>query len=140
MIPVALLKAASLVSALGIVAATLPNGDVERYLFRDVPEGVQVAVERLDARTNVKNLERRLLPRGRYGWHIDEERRSVILAAPGSTPGVVRRAYVLSAWIDLTPDPLVAPHPRQAFSFYAPTRKDAEALRDRLGKALASSR
>ena len=136
MIPVALLKAASLVSALGIVAVTLPNGDVERYLFRDVPEGVEVATEHLDAGTNVRNLDRRLLPRGRYGWHIDEERRSIVLAAPGSTPGVVRRAFVLSAWIDLTPDPLVAPHPTQAFSFYAPTRKAAEALRSRLEKAL----
>ena len=137
-IPVAFLQAASLVFGLGIVAVTLPNGDVERYLFRDVPEGVQVAVEHLDARTNVRNLERRLLPRGRYGWHIDEERRTVILAASGSTPGLVRRAYVLSAWIDATPDPLVAPHPKEAFRFYAPTRKDAERLRDRLGKSLAN--
>ena len=138
MLPIALLKVAPLVLSLGIVAATLPNGDVERSLFRDVPGGVQALVEH-ETRTGDKRLERSLLPRGRYGWRIEEVRRTILMAVPGRPTGVVRQAYQLTAWVDATPNPLVEPHPVRAFSFYASSRKAAEKLRDRLNRALGAT-
>ena len=140
MLPLALLKLPPLVASLHLVVATLPSGDVERAMFKEGMEGVRVTVEHQSARTGDRTLERHLLPRGHYGWHIDEEHRSVIAAEPGRPTGLVRRAFVLSAWVDATPNPTVDPHPTQAFAFYAPSREAAEGLRERLKKALSTRR
>lgn len=139
-LPTAILKLAPLLLSLRLVVATLPNGDVSRAMFDETPEGVRATVERTSAQTGVKTLTRVLVPRGRYGWRIDEERRSVIMAAEGHETGVVGRVFVLSGWVDATPDPTVAPHPTQAFEFYAPTHEAAVALRERLKKALVGRR
>lgn len=140
MVPLALSKLAPLLASLHLVVATLPSGDIERTAFREELDGVHATVEHTSVRTGERTVERRLLPRGHYGWHIDEEHRSVIAAEEGHPTGVVRRAFVLSAWVDATPNPNVAPHPVEAFSFYAPTREAAEELRERLKKALSVRR
>ena len=140
MLPVALLRVAPLIAALHIVMAILPNGDVERSVFRDVPEGVQATVEHRSVENGEKLLHKTLLLRGRYGWRIEEEHRSILMATPGRPTGVVRRTYVLSAWVDATPNPNAPPTPTLAFQFYAPSREAAEALRDRLKDGLSTKR
>ncbi len=140
MLPVAILKLGPLLASMRLVVATLPNGDVERAMFTDVPTGVQAIVERLAAATGERTIQKRLLAKGRYGWRIDEERRTVIAAVEGRPTGVIRRAFVLTAFIDATPNPNVAPHPTEAFEFHAPSREAAEALRERLKSGLSGSR
>lgn len=140
MLPLALLKLPTLVASLHLIVATLPSGDVERAMFKEEAEGVRATLEHRSVHTGERTIERLLLPRGRYGWRIDEEHRSVIAARAGRPTGVVRRAFVLSAWIDATPNPNDVPHPTQAFAFYAPTREAAEELRARLKRALGTNR
>ena len=140
MFPVGLLRLVSFFAALDVMVAVLPNGDIERTLVREVPEGVQSVVERESANSGQKTVERRLIPRGRYGWRIEEERRTVLMAVPGRPTGTIRRAYLLSAFIDATPNPNAPPTPVEAFHFYAPTREAAETLRDRLRTALGGKR
>ncbi len=123
---------------MNILTAVLPNGDTERSLFRETPKGVEATVELESASSGQKTLQRRLLAPGRYGWRIEEERRTVLMAAPGRPTGTIRRAFALSAWVDATPSPNAPPTPVEAFHFYAPTREAAEALRDRLKKALSA--
>lgn len=139
-LPIALLRVAPLVAALKIMTAVLPNGDIERAVFRPVANGVESVVELQSAETGLKSVRRQLLPLGRYGWRIEEEHRSVLMAAPGRPTGTVRRAFLLSAWVDATPSPNAPPNPVEAFHFYAPTREVAEALRDQLKADLAVKR
>ena len=61
----------------------------------------------------------------------------MLMAEPGRPTGVVRRAFVLSGIVDATPNPNSPPQPTVAFQFYAPSHEVAEAMRDRLKKALA---
>ena len=132
----ALLRFAPLVLALRVVVAVRPNGDVERTSLRDVPAGVVATVERTSAASGVVSVDRFRIPRRRYGWRIEEERRTVLMAPAGRPTGVVRRDFELTAWVDTTPDPRVPPTPTIAFRLHAPTRAAAEALRDRLRDAL----
>ena len=140
MLPIAILRVAPLVAAMNILTTVLPNGDVERSLFRETAKGVETTVEVQSASTGQRTLQRQLLLPERYGWRIEEERRTVIKAAPGHAAGTVRRAYVLSGWVDATPGPNAPPNPTEAFQFHAPTHEAAEALRDRLKKALSAKR
>lgn len=136
MLLVALFRIVTLVAGLRIVVATLPSGDVERVAFFETDDGVRAVVEHTIASADVTQRKERFLPRGRYSWHIDEEHRSVLMAPPGRATGVVRQAFVLSAWIDATPDPYAPPHPVEAFRFYAPSRDAAESMKNQLRRAL----
>lgn len=136
MLPAALAYLPSLVAGLRLVVATLPSGDVERALFVEAGGGLKAIVERRSSRTDVVTYRRENLPKGRYTWRIEEVRRSVLMAPPGQPTGVVRRAYEVSGWVDLSRRATDPPRPTQAFRFYAPTREQAEALRERLRAAL----
>lgn len=140
MFPIALFGVVRVVAGLNILTAVLPNGDVERTMLRETPTGVEALVESVSASTGQSAVQKRVIPAGRYGWRIEEERRTVIKAAKGHTAGTVRRAFLLSAWIDATPNPNAPPTPMEAFHFYAPNREAAEALRERLKKALGARR
>lgn len=133
---VALLRLAPILMATRFMVATLPSGDVERVGFFETEKGVRAIIEHTTTTADVTQRKEQFLPRGRYAWHIDEEHRSVILAPPGRPTGMVRQAYVLSAWIDATPDPKVDPHPMEVFRFYAPSREAAESMRNGLRRAL----
>lgn len=137
--PFFLFTIARQIAGLGLVVATLPNGDVDRTLFLSVSDGLRAIVEHQIARSDVRQVESHVLPRGRYDWHIDEERRTVLFAAPGRPEGTVRRAFVLSAWVNARPDAR-DPVPAEVFRIYVGTREDAEALRKRLADALKPTR
>lgn len=135
-IPLGILKLAPLVAAMRIVVTTLPNGDVERVAFLESEDGVQATVERSATRADVTTRRQQFLRRANYTWRIDEEHRSVLMAPPGQPTGIIRRAYSIAGWLDLSRRAIDPPRPTEMFRFYAPTREGAEALRDRLRRAL----
>jgi hypothetical protein len=135
-IPLSILKLAPFVAAMRIVVTTLPSGDIERVAFTETPDGVQAVVEQTAVRADITTRRQQFLRRGRYTWKIDEEHRTILMAPPGQPTGIIRSAYSVAGWLDLSRTATDPPRPTEMFRFYAPDREAAEALRDRLRRAL----
>jgi hypothetical protein len=134
--PTFILKIAPYVAGLRILVATLPNGDIERTRLIEAGDGMRVRIERQPARSDIATWRELRIPRGRYSWRIEEERRTVIMSVPGRPTGVVNRAFVVILNVDRRDPRSIMPNPVEAYRLYAPTREAAEALRERLKRAL----
>ena len=139
MFPISILRIAPYVVGLRILVATLPSGDLERTRIVETGDGARVYVERQAARSDIVTRRDLSIPRGRYAWRIEEEKRSVIAATPGRPLGIVRRAFAVVLSTDRRDPRSVMPNPVEAYRFYAPTREAAEAMRERLKQALGPS-
>jgi hypothetical protein len=135
-IPLCILKLAPIVAAMRIVVTTLPSGDIERVAFTESEDGVRATIERSVVRSDLTTRRQQFLRRARYTWRIEEERRTILMAPPGQPTGVIRRAYSVAGWLDVSQRATDPPRPLEVFRFYAPTREAADELRERLRRAL----
>lgn len=131
-----LLRFVPMVAALKIVVAPLPDGSIERTLLLQTDHGVRAIVKRSLPNSDVIRSRDSVILPGRYTWHIDEERKVVLMAPPGKATGVTARTYVVSGWIDRSQRATDTPMPTESFRFYAPSREEALKLRDRLRRML----